>query len=144
MSEATLNILRRSEIFEAPALPYPLFGDIGTVFLMAIVGVTFTLPVILVPRLLGPKRPNPIKNLRFEAGQVPLGAGKMHYMMQYYAYLIMFIVFDVMGMFLYAWASAYKPLALGLSSDWVLTLFMGMLFIPMGFALMLAGKRDIW
>ena len=121
-----------------------LFGDIGTVFLMALVGVAFTLPVVILPILFGPRRPNPIKGLPFETGQVPQGAGKMHIMMQYYAYLLMFIVFDVLGMFLYAWAAAYKPMALGLSSDWTVTLFMGMLFVPMAFALVLAGKRELW
>ncbi len=121
-----------------------LFGDIGTVFLMALVGVAFTLPVVILPLLFGPKRPNPIKNAPFECGQVPQGAGKMHFMMQYYSYLLMFIVFDVLGMFLYAWASAYRPAALGLSSDWMVTLFMGMLFVPMAFALTLAGKRELW
>jgi len=123
---------------------YPLFGNIGTVFVMGLVGVAFTLPVIIVPKLLAPKKANPIKNLPFEAGQVPVGVGKMHYMMQYYAYLLMFIVFDVMGMFLYAWASAYGPLALGVSSDLVLTLFIALLFVPMGIALVLAGRRELW
>ncbi len=121
-----------------------LFGDIGTVFVMGLVGVLFTVPVVLVPRLLAPRRPNPIKNAPFECGQVPVGAGKMHFMMQYYAYLLMFIVFDVLSMFLYAWAAAYQPLGLGLASDWMLTLFMAMLFVPMGFALFLAGRREIW
>jgi len=121
-----------------------LFGDIGTVFVMALVGVVFTTPVVILPLLFGPRRPNPLKNAPFECGQVPQGAGKMHFMMQYYAYLLMFIVFDVLSMFLYAWASAYKPLALGLSSDWTVTLFMGMLFIPMAFALVLAGRRELW
>ena len=122
----------------------PLFGDIGTVFIMGLVGMMFTTPVVILPRLFAPRRPNPIKNAPFECGQVPQGAGKMHFMMQYYAYLLMFIVFDVLGMFLYAWAAAYKPLSLGLSSDWAVTLFIGMLFIPMGFALVLAGRRDLW
>ncbi len=121
-----------------------LLGDIGTVFVMGLVGVAFTVPVVVVPKLLAPRRPNPIKNAPFECGQVPVGAGKMHFMMQYYAYLLMFIVFDVLSMFLYAWAAAYKPLALGLSSDWMVTLFMGLLFVPMGFALYLAGKRELW
>jgi NADH-quinone oxidoreductase subunit A len=121
-----------------------LFGDIGSVFIMALVGTVFTLAVVMVPKLLAPRRPNPIKNARFECGQPPVGAGKMHFMMQYYAYLLMFLVFDVLAMFLYAWAAAYRPLGLGLASDWVLTLFMGMLFVPMGFALVLAGKRELW
>ena len=121
-----------------------LFGDIGTVFIMAVVGTAFTVPVLILPFIFAPKKRNPIKVLKFEAGQVPVGGGKMHFMMQYYAYLLMFIVFDVMAMFLYAWAAAYEPLALGLSSDWVLTIFMGMLFVPMGFALYLAGRRELW
>jgi len=122
----------------------PLVSDIGLVFLMGLVGVIFTVPTVLIPKLLAPRRPNPLKNAPFECGQVPIGAGKMHYMMQYYAYLLMFIVFDVMAMFLYAWAAAYRPLLLGLSSDWTITLFIGMLFLPMGFALHLAGRRELW
>ena len=121
-----------------------LTGDMGMVFLMALVGVAFTVPVMIVPVLFGPKHPNPVKLLPFETGQVPQGAGKLHFMMQYYAYLLMFIVFDVLGMFLYAWAAAYRPMALGLSSDWTVTLFMGMLFVPMAFALVLAGRRELW
>jgi NADH-quinone oxidoreductase subunit A len=122
----------------------PLVGDLGLVFLMGLVGVGFTVPVVLIPKLLAPRRPNPLKNAPFECGQVPVGAGKMHYMMQYYAYLLMFIVFDVMAMFLYAWAASYRPLLLGLASDWTVTLFIGMLFLPMGFALYLAGRRELW
>ena len=121
-----------------------LGGDFGSVFLMGLVGVVFTLPVVVVPKLLAPRRPNPIKNAPFECGQVPAGAGKMHFMMQYYAYLLMFIVFDVLSMFLYAWAAAYQPLGLGLASDWMVTIFMGMLFVPMGYALHLAGRRELW
>ena len=111
---------------------------------MALVGVGFTLPVVVVPKILGPRRPNPIKNAPFECGQVPVGAGKAHFMMQYYAYLLMFIVFDVLSMFLYAWAAAYRPLVLGASSDFMMTLFMGMIFVPMGYALFMAGRREIW
>jgi NADH-quinone oxidoreductase subunit A len=122
----------------------PLFGDIGIVFVMALVGVGFSVPVIVLPRILAPRRPNPIKNAPFECGQVPVGAGKVHFMMQYYAYLLMFLVFDVLAMFLYAWAAAYQPLGLGLYSDWMLTLFMGVLFVPMGYALLLAGRRELW
>ena len=121
-----------------------LFGDIGIVFVMGLVGMGFTALMVVAPKLLAPRRPNPIKNAPFECGQVPVGAGKMHFMMQYYAYLLMFVVFDVLSMFLYAWAAAYKPMALGLSSDWMVTLFMGMLFVPMGFAIYLAGRRELW
>jgi len=125
-----------------------LLGDIGSVFAMGLVGIVFILLIVVASRLLAPRRPNPIKNAPFECGQVPVGAGKMHFMMQYYAYFLMFIVFDVLSMFLYAWAAAYRSgpgwAGLSVSSDLMVTLFMGVLFIPMGFALYLAGKRELW
>jgi NADH-quinone oxidoreductase subunit A len=121
-----------------------IFGDIGSVFMMGLVGVVFTAPTLIIPRLLAPRNPNPIKNMPFESGQVPRGKGKMHFMMQYYAYLLMFVVFDVMAMFLYAWAVAYQPLALGQSSSWLITLFVGALLLPMGLAVHMAGRREMW
>jgi len=121
-----------------------LFGDIGAVFLMGLIGACLAIPVLILPRLIAPRRPNPLKNAPYESGQVPTGRGKMHFMMQYYAYLLMFVVFDVMAMFLYAWAAALQPLALGSISSWVMTLFIGSLLIPMGFAVYLAGRREIW
>jgi NADH-quinone oxidoreductase subunit A len=121
-----------------------LFGDIGAVFAMGLIGAAFVVPTLIIPRLLAPRRPNPIKNAPFECGQAPQGKGKMHFMMQYYAYLLMFVVFDVMAMFLYAWAAAYQPLVLGLSSSWMMTIFIGALLVPMGFTVYMAGKREIW
>jgi NADH-quinone oxidoreductase subunit A len=130
--------------FVEPEPSMVLFGDIGAVFVMGLIGVGFAVPTLIIPRLFAPRRPNPIKNSPFESGQVPTGKGKMHYMMQYYAYLLMFVVFDVMAMFLYAWAAAYHPLALGNISSWIMTVFIGALLIPMGFAVYMAGKREIW
>jgi NADH-quinone oxidoreductase subunit A len=121
-----------------------LFGDVGSIFIMGLIGMGFALPTLIIPRLLAPRKPNPIKNAPFECGQVPSGKGKMHFMMQYYAYLLMFVVFDVMAMFLYAWAAAYQPLALGALSSWMMTIFIGALLVPMALAVHLAGKRGIW
>jgi NADH:ubiquinone oxidoreductase subunit 3 (subunit A) len=121
-----------------------IFGNVAAVFVMGGVGILFTGIMLIVPRILAPKSPNPIKNETFEAGQVPRGRGKMHFMMQYYAYLLLFVVFDVMAMFLFAWAVAYQPLALGQLSSWMMLVFVGALLIPMGLTVHLAGKREIW
>jgi len=121
-----------------------LFGDVGSIFIMGLIGVGFAIPTLVISRLFAPHRPNLIKNAPFECGQVPAGKGKMHFMMRYYAYLLMFVVFDVMAMFLYAWAAAYQPLALGLFSSWMMTIFIGALLIPLGFAVHMAGRREMW
>ena len=121
-----------------------LLGDIAAVFMMGLLGAAFVTPTLIIPRFLAPRRPNPIKNAPFECGQVPEGKGKMHFMMQYYAYLLMFVVFDVMAMFLYAWASSFQPFVLGISSSWMMTVFIGALLVPMAFTVYMAGRREIW
>ena len=70
-------------------------------------------PALLVSRMISPenkKQPNPVKTLPMECGQVPSGAGRTHFMMQYYAYVLMFVIFDVMAIFLYAWGSSLLDL----------------------------------
>jgi NADH-quinone oxidoreductase subunit A len=121
-----------------------IFGDYGSVFMMGLIGAVFAAPTLIIPRFLAPKAPNPIKLAPFECGQVPRGRGKMHFMMQYYAYLLMFVVFDVMAMFLFAWAAAYQPLALGPASSWIMLVFVSALLIPMGLTVKMAARRDIW
>ena len=66
--------------------------------------VVATAPALLISRMISPRRGNnPVKFLPMECGQVPKGEGRTHFMMQYYAYILMFVVFDVMAIFLYAW-----------------------------------------
>ena len=69
--------------------------------------VVATAPALLISRMIAPRTgSNPVKFLPMECGQVPSGAGRTHFMMQYYAYILMFVIFDVMAIFLYAWGGA--------------------------------------
>ena len=71
------------------------------------IGVMAGIPSLILSRLLSPrKRYNPVKFLPMECGQMPTGEGRSHFMMQYYAYILMFVVFDVMSIFLYAWGAS--------------------------------------
>ena len=70
-------------------------------------GVLAGVPALIISRLIAPRRRyNPIKFLPMECGQMPTGEGRSHFMMQYYSYILMFVVFDVMSIFLFAWASS--------------------------------------
>ena len=67
-------------------------------------GLLVSIPALIISRLISPRRRyNPVKFLPMECGQVPSGEGRTHFMMQYYAYILMFVVFDVMAIFLYIW-----------------------------------------
>ncbi len=100
-------------------------------------------PALVISRMISPrKRSNPVKFLPMECGQVPSGAGRTHFMMQYYAFILMFVVFDVMAIFLYAWGSTI--LNLEKSATLPIIAFLGIMFGAMAYALYQSKRRDIW
>ena len=118
-------------------------GTFALILLTAGFGILFAVPVILIPWFFAPRNPTPMKRATFEAGQVPTGEARVHLMMQYYAYLLIFVVMDVISMFLVAWATT--TIALSTIDTAIVTgLFLVVIFIPLAFALHLAGKRDMW
>ncbi len=100
-------------------------------------------PSLLLARFLSPrKRYNPVKFLPMECGQMPTGEGRSHFMMQYYAYILMFVVFDVMAIFLYAWGTSL--LSIPKEATLPMMAFLAIMFAAMGYALYLSGKKGIW
>ena len=77
-----------------------------------------------------------------ESGQVPQGEGRTHFMMQYYSFVLMFVVFDVASIFLYAWGSSI--LSLEKSATLPIIAFLGIIFAAFAFALYQAGRKNIW
>jgi NADH:ubiquinone oxidoreductase subunit 3 (subunit A) len=124
-----------------------LAGDLASQFtpiLYALgIGIMAGVSSIILARLLSPrKRYNPVKFLPMECGQMPTGEGRSHFMMQYYAYILMFVVFDVMAIFLYAWGSSL--LSIPKEATLPMMAFLGIMFAAMGYALYLSGKKGIW
>ena len=100
-------------------------------------------PALIVSRMIAPRtKSNPVKFLPMECGQVPSGAGRTHFMMQYYAYILMFVIFDVMAIFLYAWGSTL--LDLPKESTLPVLAFLGIMFAAMAFALYQTKRKNIW
>ncbi|HEY9398664.1 MAG TPA: NADH-quinone oxidoreductase subunit A [Nitrososphaeraceae archaeon] len=107
------------------------------------IGIMAGIPSLILSRLLSPrKRYNPVKFLPMECGQMPTGEGRSHFMMQYYAYILMFVVFDVMSIFLYAWGSSL--LSIPKEATLPMMAFLGIMFAAMGYALYLSGRKGIW
>ena len=100
-------------------------------------------PALDISRMISPRtKSNPVKFLPMECGQVPSGAGRTHFMMQYYAYILMFVIFDVMAIFLYAWGSAL--LDLPKEATLPILAFLGIMFAAMAFALYQTKRKNIW
>ncbi|MDG6907516.1 MAG: NADH-quinone oxidoreductase subunit A, partial [Nitrososphaerota archaeon] len=109
-------------------------GAFALILLTAGFGIVFATPVIIIPWLFAPRNPTPMKRATFEAGQIPTGEARVQLMMQYYAYLLIFVVMDVISMFLFAWATTAIKLS-SINSTLAMGLFLIIIFVPMGFGL---------
>jgi NADH:ubiquinone oxidoreductase subunit 3 (subunit A) len=106
-------------------------------------GILASVASFILSRLLSQRRRyNPIKFLPMECGQIPSGEGRSHFMMQYYSYILMFVVFDVMSIFLYAWAMTF--FSIPKEATLPMMGFLGIMFAAMGYALFLSGRKGIW
>lgn len=112
--------------------------------LMLLFGIIGSVPMLVIAKMISPKRrySNPVKLLPMESGQMPSGEGRTHFMMQYYAYVLMFVVFDVMAIFLYSWGTSIFSLAHAATLP--ILGFLAILFAAMGYAMYLSGRKDIW
>ena len=117
----------------------------SNVFLIFGFAIVATAPALLNSRMVSPrvkKRRNPVKFLAMECGQVPSGHVRTHFMMQYYAYVLMCVIFDVMAIFLYAWGSTL--LNLPRTATLPIIAFLGIMFAAMAFALYQSKRKNIW
>ena len=86
--------------------------------------------MIVLPSILGPKRPNPSKDQPFECGVEPFMLPQGRFNVKFYIVAMLFIVFDVEVVFLFPWAVLLREL--GWFGVGEMGLFL--LFIVAGFA----------
>jgi len=67
---------------------------------------------LVVPRLIAPRKPNPIKMETYECGIETYGESRVQFKAQYYIYALVFLIFDIEVVFLYPWAVAFDILPL--------------------------------
>jgi len=67
---------------------------------------------LVIPRIIAPKKPNPLKSQTYECGIETVGDTWVQFKAQYYIFALVFLVFDVEVVFLFPWAVAFKLLPL--------------------------------
>jgi NADH-quinone oxidoreductase subunit A len=82
------------------------------IFAIFIVAFAIGLGFLAVSVFVGPKRVSKRKMEPFDCGNPPLDAPKILISVKYYVVAILFILFDVEAVFLYAWAIIFKDLGL--------------------------------
>jgi NADH-quinone oxidoreductase subunit A len=119
-----------------------LVSEYTLILTLAGLGVVFAVLPFIIPLIFAPRRANPLKGEPMEAGQAPAAEQRVKLMMQYYGYLLMFVIFDVVGMFFFAWATSFS--IVGLTGVLSIVIFLLLLVVPIAVGLKLSGRKDIW
>jgi len=76
------------------------------IFFQMVLGIAITM--MLLPLLLRPKNPNPVKSMAYESGMPPIGNAQQRYTVRYYIIAMLFVIFDIEAVFFYPWAVAFN------------------------------------
>ena len=95
---------------------------IYTILIVAFGGVS-----LAVAAVLRPARPYAEKLLNYECGAEPIGEAWYQYPVGFYLVALVFIVFDVLSVFLFPWALTLR--GFGLYAVGVMAMFVGILFL---------------
>jgi NADH-quinone oxidoreductase subunit A len=91
------------------------YGYVGILLIVAI-GFTITIPMLpmLLKRIgLIPSKKNPTKSSPYECGMQTIGKTRVQYNFRYYFFAVLFVLLDMLTIFLYPWAVNVKDLGSG-------------------------------
>ena len=113
------------------------FGLLGVFMIFAIVVPASMLLIPLALTLVGvkPQRPDKVKNETYECGMESIGGSWVRFNFRYYFYALLFVIFDVVTVFIYPWAVNIRTV------DWsgfvAMLVFVAILFAGLAYA----GKK---
>lgn len=111
------------------------FGLLGVFMIFAIIVPASMLLIPLALTLAGvkPQRPDRTKNETYECGMESIGGSWVRFNFRYYFYALLFVIFDVVTVFIYPWAVNIRRV------DWF-GFFAMLVFV----AILLAGLAYAW
>lgn len=89
-----------------------MLSNYAFVLILSVIAFIIPISAVTIGGLLGPKRPDPIKNDTYESGVQTIGDTWVQFKAQYYLIGLIFLIFDVEVIFLFPIAIAYGKLSL--------------------------------
>src|SRR5947209_12658777 len=105
--------------------------DVALVGVMLLAAMLLMGVTLVAASLLRPKKPSKAKLATYECGMETVGDAWVQFRVQYYIFALIFVLFDVGGVFLFPFAVAYNSLplfAVGIVSLFMLTLLGSLLY----------------
>ncbi len=115
-----------------------MLSNYGYIGLFLIVATLFTCLMVFIPIALRflkivPKNPTATKGLPFECGMETIGKTWVQFNFRYYFYALIFLVIDVLVVFLYPWAVSLRQLG-----------FFGLIGVIVLMAIVIVGYLYAW
>ena len=106
------------------------YGYISILVMLVVVAV-MGVGILVINRLVGPRRTSAVKSAPFECGSDPIGDSRHRFSVKFYLVAIFFIVFDIESVFMYPWASLFRDMVaeplIGWSTFGEMFVFIGIL-----------------
>ncbi len=100
--------------------------------IMLVIGIVFVAIALFMSRMVRPSVKTKEKFSTYECAETPVGDARIHYNIQYYMIVIVFLIFDVEVLFMYPWAVQLRSLGgLGFIE---MVLFIEVLIIGLAYA----------
>ncbi len=80
------------------------------IFVLILIAIVVGILLTSLSRLLGPYRPDSIKEQVYESGMDPVGTAHERFKVKFYLVAMLFILFDIEVVFMYPWAVQFKEL----------------------------------
>lgn len=111
-------------------LPIAILGAIAALLIFA---------TLFLSKLLAPRNPNARKESTYECGEIALGSGRGPVEIQYYMYIIVFLILDIEAVFLIPFAVQFgafgQDAALAGKAITAMAIFVGLLLLGWLYAL---------
>ncbi len=112
--------------------PNELFDNYIPVVLLTVIGFAFVAISLFMSRMVRPSNKTKEKLSTYECAETPIGDARIHFNIQYYLIVIVFLIFDVEVLFLYPWAVQLKQL--GPLGFFEMIIFIEVLIIALAYA----------
>ncbi len=102
------------------------------VAMFMIIGFIFVAIALFMSRIVRPSNKTKEKLSSYECAETPVGDARIHFNIQYYLIVIVFLIFDVEVLFLYPWAVQFKNM--GPLGFFEMIIFIEVLIIGLAYA----------
>ena len=106
--------------------------------IFALIALSFPILTFFAGRFFRPNNENALKNSTYECGEVPVGEAHIQFHYQYYMFAILFVVFDLVVVFLILWVQVY--LVLSVAAKVIMMLFLLITLLGLWYAF---RKEDV-